>query len=152
LSSLFIAFDEFVQDANVTIQGWFGASAKLESSNSIGQKDSYNKVISERTAIKSVAHELRNQEAQGLPLQLVLFVYAKHILEVTFSGTSKPAAATQLAVSSSSFDDSFLYLFSRFHRNESVRVDQGFAYTAFSEPIGKGFKMLCPIRLLRKPP
>jgi hypothetical protein len=133
LRSLFVAFDEFVEDSYMKIEWWMGS-------------EFFEKDINNRTEIGSLAQDLRNQEAAAhLPLDLVLFVYTNYVLEVTFSATSIPAPPTRLAVALSSINDRFLKLFSRFHRNKSVQMNPDFAQTAFSAPIGKGFEMLGPV-------
>jgi len=122
LKPLFGAFDNFIEDSQVKIEWWMGS-------------EFFEKDINQQTEIESLAKDLRNQEAAShLPLDLVLFIYTNHVLEVTFDATGIPALPVRLAVALSSINDKFLTLFSRFHKNKSVQMDPDFAKTAFSAP------------------
>jgi hypothetical protein len=130
LASLFDAYDEFVRDAETSVEWWIG-------------DEFFNRNLRHRQEIKSVARDLREQEKRaGAPLDLVQLVCSDLVFEITFSGIDVPALATRVAVVVASASEKLLSLFSRFHRADLVRAHPQAAYAALKASIGEGFQRL----------
>jgi hypothetical protein len=135
LAALFDAYDEFVGDAETSVEWWIGDKF-------------FEKKLRHRQEIKSAARNLREQEEQtGSPLDLVQLVSSDLVFEVTFSGVEAPALATRAAVVVRSASNQLSRLFSRFHRNEMVRARPDAAYAALKASIGESFQRMQTVKM-----